>query len=122
MRLKVPERNRKSLTFCHFPSLFQGIIHLLTSKKSQDFRQFQHLYGMRMINTVTREEAWLHQDTTMFQVQECIRNLQEKSIEPTGEWKFELRIRYLPLEWTEVYESDNLTFMSYYNQVLNFAK
>ena len=53
----------------------------------------------------------------MFQVQECIRQLQEKSSEPGGEWKFELRIRYLPLEWTEVYEADNLTFMSYYNQV-----
>ena len=70
-----------------------------------------------MINTLSGEEAWLHQDTTMFQVQECIRQLQEKSSEPGGEWKFELRIRYLPLEWAEVYETDNLTFMSYYNQV-----
>ena len=80
------------------------------------------------MNTVTGEEAWLHQDTTMYQVQECIRGLQNNSTagggggEPSGEWKFELRIRYLPLEWTEVYEADNLTFMSYYNQVLNFTK
>ena len=100
----------------------QGIVHLLTSKKSNDFRSFQHLYGMRMINTLSGEEAWLHQDTTMFQVQECIRQLQEKSSEPGGEWKFELRIRYLPLEWAEVYETDNLTFMSYYNQVCNCKK
>ena len=69
---------------------------------------------MRMINTMSGEEAWLHQDTTMFQVQE----LQAKSGEVNGEWKFELRIRYLPLEWSEVYEADNLTFMSYYNQIL----
>ena len=80
------------------------------------------------MNTVTGEEAWLHQDTTMYQVQECIRGLQNNLTpavvvqEPSGEWKFELRIRYLPLEWTEVYEADNLTFMSYYNQVLNFTK
>ena len=109
---------KKSVHLCSF----QGIIHLLTSKKSQDFRRFQHLYGMRMMNTVSGEEAWLHQDTTMYQVQECIRGLQDNSVDPSGEWKFELRIRYLPLEWTEVYEADNLTFMSYYNQVLNFTK
>ena len=29
---------------------------------------------MRMINTLTQEIAWLHQDTTMFQVQEWLKN------------------------------------------------
>ena len=34
-----------------------------------------------------------------------------------GDWRFELRIRYLPNDWSEVYEKDNITFMCYYNQV-----
>lgn len=56
---------------CH---LFQGIIHLLTSKKTNDFRCFQNLFAMRMINMTSQEMAWLHQDTTMFQVQEWLKN------------------------------------------------
>ena len=40
-----------------------------------------------------------------------------------GDWRFELRIRYLPNDWSEVYEKDNITFMCYYNQVSNgFSK
>lgn len=36
-----------------------------------------------------------------------------------NDWRFELRIRYLPCDWSEVYDKDNLTFMTYYNQVFS---
>ena len=55
----------------------QGIIHLLTSKKTNDSRTYQHLYGMRMINTLSQEVAWLHKDTTMFHVQKSMKQSQE---------------------------------------------
>jgi focal adhesion kinase 1 len=110
----------------------KGIIHLLTSKKTNDSRTYQHLYGMRMINTVSQEVAWLHKDTTMLHVQKSMKQSQETSTGPQtapiqpeggevsgGDWRFELRIRYLPNDWSEVYEKDNITFMCYYNQVLS---
>ena len=48
----------------------KGIIQLLTSRlyASGECRYYQHLYAMRMVNTVTGDVHWLHQDTTMFQV------------------------------------------------------
>ena len=36
-----------------------------------------------------------------------------------SDWRFELRIRYLPLDLAEVYEKDPLTFSSYYDQVVH---
>ena len=49
----------------------KGIIQLLTSRlyASGECRYYQHLYAMRMVNTVTGDVHWLHQDTTMFQVE-----------------------------------------------------
>ena len=41
--------------FFHLSLVFQGIIHLLTSKKTNDSRCFQNLFAMRMINTSTQE-------------------------------------------------------------------
>ena len=48
----------------------KGIIQLLTNRlyTSGECRYYQHLYAMRMVNTVTGDVHWLHQDTTMFQV------------------------------------------------------
>ena len=82
---------------------------------------------MRMTNSVTQEISWLHKDMTMFHVQKCMKQSREKMnvtvVEPEanrpggGDWRFELRIRYLPNDWSEVYEKDNITFLCYYNQV-----
>ena len=36
-----------------------------------------------------------------------------------GDWRFELRVRYLPLDLAEIYDKDPLTFSSYYDQVVN---
>ncbi len=34
-----------------------------------------------------------------------------------GDWKFELRIRYLHTDLREVYEKDKITFCNYFDQV-----
>ena len=109
--------------------VFQGIIHLLTSKKTNESRCYQHLYGMRMINSLNQDIAWLHKDTTMFHVQKAMKQDSFDSEIPGGaglmpaleggDWRFELRIRYLPGDWAEAYEKDKITFMCYYNQVNN---
>lgn len=55
---------------------------------------------------------WLHQDTTMYQVQE--KYLKKH---PMCEWKFELRIRYVPTDLLDMHERDIVTFVYYYDQV-----
>ena len=37
-----------------------------------------------------------------------------------GEWRFELRVRYLPTDLTDLYDRDKVTFGCYYDQVNNF--
>jgi hypothetical protein len=46
----------------------QGIIQLLTSRLGSGQRAYSHLYAMRVVNTITGDIHFLHQDTTMFQV------------------------------------------------------
>merc|ERR1712061_870058 len=83
-----------------------------------------------MVNTSNGDVHWLHQDTTMFQVQEKSLQLQRQNTTPTdvsgtgnssssnaGEWKFELRVRYLPTDLTDLYDRDKVTFSCYYDQV-----
>lgn len=60
---------------------------------------------------------WLHQDTTMFQVQEIMAQEDRKLSAPAPEWRFELRVRYLPTDLEELYERDKVTFCCYYDQV-----
>ncbi len=64
---------------------------------------------------MTQELAWLHKDLTMFHVQKSMQT--SNSTGELGDWRFELRIRYLPHDWSEVYEQDHLTFMCYYHQI-----
>ena len=35
-----------------------------------------------------------------------------------GEWRFELRVRYLPSDLTDLYDRDKVTFSCYYDQVI----
>ena len=58
---------------------------------------------------------WMHQDTTMYQVQEKIHKLNSVGEES---WIFELRIRYLPNDLSDLYEKDKTTFSCYYDQVI----
>jgi hypothetical protein len=36
---------------------------------------------------------------------------------PHSEWRYELRVRYLPQNLTDLYEKDRVTFYYYYDQV-----
>ena len=54
----------------------------------------------------------------MYQVQEWLKNPSGSS-DSGCDWRFELRVGYLPLDMTDVFEKDPLTFTSYYDQVVN---
>ncbi|EEB19123.1 protein tyrosine kinase 2 beta, putative [Pediculus humanus corporis] len=66
---------------------------------------------MRLRNLTSKQTVWLHQDMTMLQVEEKYFKK-----EPHG-WRFELRIRYIPRDWNDVYKGDRVTFCYYYDQV-----
>lgn len=92
----------------------KGIISLVTSRLATGPRVFQQCYAMRLHHVASGEIYWLHQDTTMHQVQERF-----EKIHPLNEWRYELRIRYLPLNLNQLYEKDKVTFYFYYDQVRN---
>ena len=91
--------------------LGQGIIQLLTCRLGGGHRAFSHLYSMRMVNTITGDIQCLHQDTTMYQVQEKYAD------QSSEEWRYELRVRYTPTNLQDLYENDKVTFYYYYDQV-----
>uniref|UniRef100_A0A1B6DL08 non-specific protein-tyrosine kinase n=1 Tax=Clastoptera arizonana TaxID=38151 RepID=A0A1B6DL08_9HEMI len=92
----------------------KGIISLVTSRLATEPRVYQQCYAMRLHHPGTGEMHWLHQDTTMAQVQERF-----EKIHPLNEWRYELRVRYLPLNLNQLYEKDKVTFYFYYDQVRN---
>ena len=83
---------------------------MLTCRLGGGERAFSHLYSMRTVNNITGDIHYLHQDTTMFQVLDkyCIAG---------DEWRYELRVRYLPTDLQDLYEKDKVTFYYYYDQV-----
>ena len=108
----------------------RGIIQLLTCRLGGGQRAFSHLYSMRMVNTVTGDIHCLHQDTTMYQVSgkrkglsryhdrhvSCLQ-VHEKYAGHEEEWRYELRVRYIPTDLKDLFEKDKVTFYYYYDQV-----
>ncbi|XP_032686536.1 uncharacterized protein LOC116851338 isoform X3 [Odontomachus brunneus] len=92
----------------------RGIISLVTSRLAVGARHYRNLYAMRLHHPGSGESYWLHQDTTMYQVQEKYERKH-----PHCEWRYELRVRYLPQNLNDLYEKDKVTFYYYYDQVRN---
>ncbi|KAK7060076.1 putative serine/threonine protein phosphatase [Halocaridina rubra] len=71
------------------------------------------MFAIRLRNTMLGEIHWLHQDLTMYQVEEKYPNFQSE------DWRFELRIRYIHSDLHNLYDKDRNTFLYYYEQVKN---
>lgn len=95
---------------------FQSIITSLTGRLATGPRVYHHLYAVRIKNLSRRQAVWLHQEMTMQQVEEKYFKTEPQC------WRFELRIRYLPKDWTDVYNRDRVTFCYYYDQVRMFLR
>ncbi|KAJ8946436.1 hypothetical protein NQ318_014423 [Aromia moschata] len=92
----------------------KGIISTVTERLSTGERYYNGLYAMRLSRPPSNEVHWLHQDITMQQVHE--KYLKKH---PNSEWRYDLRVRYLPTSLKELYEKDKVTFHYYYDQVRN---
>ena len=95
--------------------IIKGIIQLLTTRLGAGERCYKNLFSIRIFNPSSGEMHWMHQDTTMYQVQEKIQKLNGSGEEG---WIFELRVRYLPNDLSDLYEKDKITFSYYYDQVI----
>jgi hypothetical protein len=91
----------------------KGIISTVTERLSIGERYYTGLYAMRLCRPSTGEVHWLHQDLTMKQVQE-----KYLAKHPNSEWRYDLRIRYLPTSLQDLCDKDKVTFHYYHDQVL----
>ncbi|XP_065222614.1 focal adhesion kinase 1-like isoform X2 [Planococcus citri] len=90
------------------------IILLVTSRLATTPRLYQNVYAMRLYHPLTGETHWLHQDTTMSEVYE-----KYDQIYPMQEWRYDLKVRYVPQDLNDLYEKDKCTFYFYYDQIRN---
>ncbi|XP_064091762.1 uncharacterized protein LOC135205295 isoform X5 [Macrobrachium nipponense] len=127
-RVGSPERPEKSIKV-HVNSTFnivkfgdgtdvkepsiKGIISVVISRQAPGPRQYESMFAIRLRNTITGEVHWLHQDLTMYQVEEKYPDYHGE------EWRFELRVRYVLSDLHQLYDKDRSTFCYYYEQVKN---
>ncbi|XP_048256196.1 focal adhesion kinase 1-like isoform X4 [Haliotis rufescens] len=92
----------------------KDIIRLVVGRLAAGDRYFSKCFAVKLVHTQSRENYWLHNDLTMYQVRQKYeaRHLPE-------EWRYELRVRYLPKNIPELYSKDKVTFYYLYDQVRN---
>ncbi|XP_062302798.1 protein-tyrosine kinase 2-beta isoform X5 [Osmerus eperlanus] len=71
-----------------------------------------HCYGLLLKHLKSSEEHWLHPDLT---VSELALRYQQQHLE--AEWRYDLRIRYIPAEFMAKFKEDKTTMTFFYQQV-----
>ncbi|KAI3358079.1 hypothetical protein L3Q82_003090 [Scortum barcoo] len=72
-------------------------------------------FGLRLSNSQSREQVhWLHPDMGVSHVRENYEQAR-----PNEEWRYELRIRYLPKGFLQQFTEDKPTLNYFYHQVKN---
>ncbi|XP_068136195.1 protein-tyrosine kinase 2-beta isoform X2 [Hyperolius riggenbachi] len=76
----------------------------------------QHVdsYGLRLKHLKSDEIHWLHPDLTVGEVQEKYECLHLEA-----EWRYDLRIRYLPDNYIDSFKQDKTTLLYFYQQLRN---
>ncbi|XP_039978254.1 protein tyrosine kinase 2aa isoform X3 [Xiphias gladius] len=70
-------------------------------------------FGLRLSNSQSRDQVhWLHPDMG-------VSHVREKYEQPNEEWRYELRIRYLPKGFVQQFTEDKPTLNYFYHQVKN---
>ncbi|XP_073319655.1 focal adhesion kinase 1-like isoform X2 [Pagrus major] len=72
-------------------------------------------FGLRLSNSLSRDQVhWLHPDMGVSHVRE-----KYEQARPNEEWRYELRIRYLPKGFVQQFTEDKPTLNYFYHQVKN---
>lgn len=92
----------------------KDIIRLVVGRLAAGERFFGRCYALKLVHMKSRESYWLHNNLTMYQVKQ-----KYEASRPSEEWRYELRVRYLPKHFHELYSKDKVTFYYLYDQVRN---
>ncbi|XP_056157026.1 protein-tyrosine kinase 2-beta [Lampris incognitus] len=69
-------------------------------------------YGLLLKHLKSSEVHWLHPDLT---VPELTQQYEQHHLE--AEWRYDLRIRYIPVDFMEKFKEDRTSMLYFYNQV-----
>eukprot|EP00064_Thunnus_orientalis_P003469 superscaffoldBa00000282_g3478 len=69
-------------------------------------------YGLMLKHLKSEELHWLHPDLTVGEVEQ-----RYESHHVEAEWRYDLRIRYVPVDFLEKFKNDRSTLMYFYQQV-----
>ncbi|XP_021343131.1 focal adhesion kinase 1-like isoform X2 [Mizuhopecten yessoensis] len=92
----------------------KDIIKLVVGRLTAGERYFANCYALKLVNIQSKDSYWLHNNLSMYQVRQ-----KYESAHPSDEWRYELRVRYLPKSFQELYTKDKVTFYYLYDQVRN---
>eukprot|EP00064_Thunnus_orientalis_P016130 superscaffoldBa00003130_g16193 len=71
-----------------------------------------HCYGLLLNHLKSSEIHWLHPDLT---VSELTQRYEQQHLE--AEWRYDLRIRYIPSDFVKKFDDDRTTLLYFYQQV-----
>ncbi|KAL4235721.1 putative serine/threonine protein phosphatase [Mactra antiquata] len=92
----------------------KDIIRLVVGRLAAGDRYFSKCFALKLVHINSRDSYWLHNNLTMYQVKQ-----KYEASRPPDEWRYELRVRYLPKNFQELYAKDKVTFYYLYDQVRN---
>ncbi|XP_028836608.1 protein-tyrosine kinase 2-beta-like [Denticeps clupeoides] len=73
---------------------------------------YPECYGLLLKHLKSEEVHWLHPDLTVEEVEQRYENLHMEA-----EWRYDLRIRYIPHNFIEKFKEDKTTLLYFYQQV-----
>ncbi|XP_037541768.1 protein tyrosine kinase 2 beta, b [Nematolebias whitei] len=101
------------LVKCDSSWKMKAIIHsILASGRLGPNVELEGCYGLMLKHLKSEELHWLHPDLTVGEVEQ-----RYESLHVEAEWRYDLRIRYIPVNFLEKFKNDRSTFIYFYQQV-----
>ncbi|KAM9840699.1 protein tyrosine kinase 2 beta, b isoform 2-T3 [Aulostomus maculatus] len=101
------------LVKCDSSWQIRGIIRsILVSGRLGPNIEHTGCYGLLLKHLKSEELHWLHPDLTVGEVEQ-----RYESHHVEAEWRYDLRIRYIPVNFLEKFKDDRSTFLYFYQQV-----
>ncbi|KAK3562987.1 hypothetical protein QTP86_013255 [Hemibagrus guttatus] len=88
------------------------ILSILESGRLGPNIKFTGCYGLRLKHLKSDEVHWLHPNLTVNEVE---KKYEQQHVE--AEWRYDLRIRYIPSDFLEKLNEDKTTMLYFYHQV-----
>lgn len=92
----------------------KDIIKLVVGRLAAGERYFAKCYALKLVHIISRKCYWLHNNLSMYQVRQ-----KYESSHPPDEWRYELKVRFLPKSFQELFQRDKVTFFYLYDQIRN---